>query len=66
MRKTETNAAVVKAAYIRPSIACFSAASECPLCAASPFGGNAGTAVTGGELSEEGEEEPESGMSPNS
>lgn len=59
MRKTKTNAAVVKAAYIRPSIACFSAASECPLCAASPFGGNAGTAVTGGELLEEEEEEEE-------
>lgn len=57
MRKTETNAAVVKAAYIRPSIACFSAASECPLCAASPIGGGAGKASPGGELFEEGEEE---------
>lgn len=65
MRKTETSAAVVKAAYIRPSIACFSAASECPLCAASSFDGGAGTAVSGGEL-EEVEEESESGMSPNS
>ncbi len=56
MRKTETNAAVVKAAYIRPSIACFSAASECPLCAASPFGGGAGIASPDPDQLEE--EEP--------
>ncbi len=58
MRKTEINAAVVKAAYIRPSIACFSAASECPLCAASPFDGGAGIANSDPEGPLEEEEEP--------
>ena len=37
MRKTETSAAVVKAAYIRPNIVCI--AVEYSLCAVSPFGG---------------------------
>ena len=44
MNKTETSAAVVKAAYVRPRIACYAAASESSLCADSPFGGGAGTA----------------------
>ena len=43
MNKTETSAAVVKAAYVRPRIACYAAASESSLCADSPFGGGAGT-----------------------
>ncbi|WP_311434984.1 hypothetical protein [Hoylesella timonensis] len=57
MRKTETSAAVVKAAYIRPNIVCI--AVEYSLCAVSPFGGGAGTALPDpeGELLEE-EEEP--------
>ena len=33
MNKTETSAAVVKATYVCPRIACFSAASESSLCA---------------------------------
>ncbi|MES5133223.1 hypothetical protein [Hoylesella timonensis] len=57
MRKTETSAAVVKAAYIRPNIVCI--AVEYSLCAVSPFGGGAGTALPDpeGELLEEEEEE---------
>ena len=55
MNKTETGAAVVKAAYVRPRIACFSAESEYSLCAGSPIGGDAGTAIPDpkGELEEE-------------
>ena len=58
MNKTETIVAGVKAAYVRPRIACFSAASEHSLCARSPIGGNAGTALPDpkGPLNEE--EEP--------
>ena len=58
MSKTETSAAVVKAAYVRPRIACYAAASESSLCADSPFGGGAGTALPDpeGDLIEE--EEP--------
>ena len=37
MSKTETDAAGIKAAYIRPSIVCF--AVEFSLCAGSPLGG---------------------------
>ena len=44
MNKTETIAAVVKAAYVRPRIACYEAESEYSLCAGSPIGGGAGTA----------------------
>ena len=58
MNKTETIVAGVKAAYVRPRIACFSAASEYSLCAGSPIGGGAGTADPDpkGPLNEE--EEP--------
>ena len=44
MSKTETSAAVVKAAYVCPRIACYAAEFESSLCADSPFGGGAGTA----------------------
>ena len=55
MNKTETGAAVVKAAYVRPRIVCYAAASEYSLCAGSPIGGGAGTADPDpkGELEEE-------------
>ena len=53
MSKTETIAAGVKAAYVRPRIVCYAAASEYSLCAGSPIGGGAGTALPGGELEEE-------------
>ena len=43
MNKTETGAAGVKAAYVRPRIVCYAAASESSLCAGSPIGGGAGT-----------------------
>lgn len=33
MNKTETGAAVVKAAYVRPRIVCYAVASESSLCA---------------------------------
>lgn len=44
MNKTETSAAGVKAAYVRPRIACYATEFESSLCAGSPFGGGAGTA----------------------
>ena len=44
MNKTETSAAVVKPAYVRPRIACYATEFESSLCADSPFGGGAGTA----------------------
>ena len=44
MRKTEIIAAGVKAAYVRPRIACYATEFESSLCADSPFGGGAGTA----------------------
>ena len=44
MNKTETGAAVVKAAYVCPRIACYATEFESSLCADSPFGGGAGTA----------------------
>ena len=44
MNKTETGAAGVKVAYVRPRIVCYAAASESSLCAGSPIGGGAGTA----------------------
>ncbi len=54
MSKTETIAAVVKAAYVRPRIACFSAASESSLCAGTiPSDGGHEPALPGGELEEE-------------
>ena len=58
MNKTETGAAVVKAAYVCPRIVCYAAESEYSLCAGSPIGGGAGTALpdSEGELGEE--EEP--------
>ena len=57
MSKTETIAAGVKAAYVCPRIACFSAASESSLCVGSPIGGGAGTALPDpeGDLNEEDE-----------
>ena len=54
MNKTETIAAVVKSAYVRPRIACFSAASESSLCAGTiPSDGGHEPALPGGELEEE-------------
>ena len=54
MSKTETIAAVVKAAYVRPRIACFSAASESSLCAGTiPSDGGHEPALPSGELEEE-------------
>ena len=51
MSKTETDAAGIKAAYIRPSIACF--AVEFSLCAGSPpFDGGHKKATPGGPLEE--------------
>ena len=59
MSKTETSAAGVKAAYVRPRIACFSATSEYSLCAGSPIGGGAGTAHSDPEvLGEEEDDQP--------
>ena len=59
MNKTETIAAVVKAAYVRPRIACYAAASESSLCAGSPIGGGAGTAHSDPEVLGEEEDEDE-------
>ena len=56
MSKTETIAAVVKAAYVRPRIACFAAASESSLCVWTVIGGEHKPALPGGDLNEE--EEP--------
>ena len=58
MSKTETGAAGVKAAYVCPRIVCYAAESEYSLCAGSPIGGGAGTALPDpeGDLNEE--EEP--------
>ncbi|MGG6543913.1 UNVERIFIED_CONTAM: hypothetical protein NY100_00450 [Prevotella sp. 15_C9] len=58
MNKTETGAAGVKAAYVCPRIVCYAAESEYSLCAVSPIGGGAGTALPDpeGDLIEE--EEP--------
>ena len=54
MSKTETIAAVVKVAYVRPRIACFSVASESSLCAGTiPSDGGHEPALPGGELEEE-------------
>ena len=57
MNKTETGAAGVKAAYVRPRIVCYAAASEYSLCAGSPFGGGAGTALPDPKGGPEEEEE---------
>ena len=43
MNKTETGVVVVKAAYVRPRIACYATEFESSLCAGSPIGGGAGT-----------------------
>ena len=55
MNKTETGAAVVKAAYVRPRIACFTA--EYSLCSVSPIGGEHKPALPDpeGDLNEEDE-----------
>ena len=54
MNKTETIVAGVKAAYVCPRIACFSAASESSLCAGTiPSDGGHEPALPGGELEEE-------------
>ena len=50
MSKTETIAAVVKAAYVRPRIACYATEFESSLCAGSPIGGGAGTAHSDPEV----------------
>ncbi len=42
MNKTETSAAVVKPAYVRPRIVCYAAASESSLCTDSPHPGPGG------------------------
>lgn len=51
MSKTETDAVRVKAAYIRPSIACF--AVDFSLCAGSPFGVGHADAKAGGRWEEQ-------------
>lgn len=54
MSKTETDAVRVKAAYIRPSIACF--AVDFSLCAGSPpFNGGHKGANSGGSWDEQGD-----------
>ena len=54
MSKTETIAAGVKAAYVRPRIACYAAESESSLCAGTiPSDGGHEPALPGGELEEE-------------
>lgn len=54
MSKTETDAAGIKTAYIRPSIACF--AVDFSLCAGSPpFGGGHKEAESGGIWDEQGD-----------
>ena len=45
MNKTETGAAGVKAAYVRPRIVCYATEFESSLCAGSPIGGGAGTVL---------------------
>ena len=50
MSKTETGAAGVKAAYVRPRIACYATEFESSLCAWSPIGGGAGTAHSDPEV----------------
>ena len=58
MRKTETIAAGVKAAYVRPRIACYATEFESSLCAGTPIGGEHKPALPDpeGDLNEE--EEP--------
>ena len=56
MSKTESTAARRKSAYICPNIVCI--AVEYSLCAASPIGGDAGTAQPDPEGPLEEEEEP--------
>ena len=56
MNKTETSAAVVKPAYVRPRIVCYAAASESSLCTESPHLGPGGGHKDGeydGSLDEE-------------
>ena len=59
MNKTETFVAGVKAAYVRPRIACYATEFESSLCADSPFGGGAGTTHSDPEvLGEEEDDQP--------
>ena len=59
MSKTETGAAGVKAAYVRPRIACYATEFESSLCAGTPIGGGAGTAHSDPEvLGEEEDDQP--------
>ena len=54
MNKTETGAAVVKAAYVRPRIACYAAASESSLCAGTTLpDARHEPALPGGDLEED-------------
>lgn len=54
MSKTETIAAVVKAAYVRPRIACYATEFESSLCAGTiPSDGGHEPALPGGELEED-------------
>ena len=57
MNKTETSAAVVKPAYVRPRIVCYATEFESSLCAGTPFGGGAGTALPDPKGGPEEEEE---------
>ena len=59
MNKTETGAAVVKAAYVRPRIACYATEFESSLCAETSIGGGAGTTDSVPEvLGEEEKDQP--------
>ena len=58
MSKTETGAAVVKAAYVCPRIVCYAAESECSLCAGTPIGGEHKPALPDPEGGLNEEEEP--------
>ena len=53
MSKTETGAAVVKAAYVRPRIACYATEFESSLCAGNSIGGGHDPGLPGGELEED-------------
>ena len=53
MNKTETGAAGVKAAYVRPRIACYATEFESSLCAGTPIGGEHEPALPGGDLEED-------------
>ena len=53
MNKTETSAAVVKPAYVRPRIACYATEFESSLCAGTLIGGEHEPALPGGDLEED-------------